>query len=246
MTIVNLHGLLGQEYQKQFVLKVGKVTDVIRAIDCNRKGFRQRINGLKREGLHYDIIVNGGRRENTGSVTQNIEQVDLVPVIAGAVSAAVGWFFGAGVVGLTGTTLLAATAIGTAVVYGVGAAMLSKALRPKPEKKPDVGGTVATDVTAPAQDEPVTLESRAAAASMLFNNVANVASQGDPVPLGYGRLKLGTSVIQATVKSFPMSQKTKRAFLQNPFNLAEEEYSTDMQEIYTARDEGHTDPWKLE
>jgi len=30
-----------------------------------------------------------------------------------------------------------------------------------------------------------------------------VASQGAPVPVGYGRLKVGTQVIQATVKSYP-------------------------------------------
>jgi len=70
---------------------------------------------------------------------------------------------------------------------------------------------------------------------MMFNNVANVATQGAPVPIGYGRLKIGSSVIQATIKSFPMSHKTADAFIQNPFQaFGEADYDTDMQEIYTA------------
>ena len=41
--------------------------------------------------------------------------------------------------------------------------------------------------------------------SLVFSNRANIASQGAPVPIGYGRLKVGTQVIQATVKSYPQS-----------------------------------------
>ena len=121
----------------------------------------------------------------------------------------------------------------TNLAIGVGTAMLSKALKPKPEQRPDVGGTVTTDTT-PTNDDPVTFQSRAAVASMLFNNVSNLAAQGEPVPIGYGRLKIGSSVVQATIKSFPMSHKTSRAFNQNPFNV---EGQVDvMQEIYTAGD----------
>ena len=39
--------------------------------------------------------------------------------------------------------------------------------------------------------------------SLVFSNRANIASQGAPVPIGYGHLKVGTQVIQATVKSYP-------------------------------------------
>ena len=39
--------------------------------------------------------------------------------------------------------------------------------------------------------------------SLIFSNTANIASQGAPVPVGYGRLKVGTQVIQATIKSYP-------------------------------------------
>jgi predicted phage tail protein len=228
MTIINLHGLLAQEYQEQFVLKVGKAKDVVRAIDCNRRGFLRRLNRLRKEGLHYDIVVNKGQTAGVGSIIKEINQIDLVPVITGAFG------IGAAVLGAVGITGTAATVVG-ALAVGAGAAMISKALKPKPEQKPDVGGTAATDASAPAQDEPVTFESRASMASMAFNNMANIASQGDPVPIGYGRLMIGSAVIQATIKSFPMSHKTADAFLQNPFHaLGDENYTTEIQDIYTA------------
>ena len=66
---------------------------------------------------------------------------------------------------------------------------------------------------APKPPEPEALELTASAGreSLIFSNVANVASQGAPLPVGYGRLKVGSQVIQATIKSYPQSQKTRDA-----------------------------------
>ena len=84
MTTIKLHGLLAKEYQDQFVLNIVKPQDVVRAIDCNRKGFLKRFNELKRQGLHYDIIV------DRGHISKKIKQVDLVPVIVGAATLVTG------------------------------------------------------------------------------------------------------------------------------------------------------------
>ena len=47
------------------------------------------------------------------------------------------------------------------------------------------------------------IQADAGKTSLVFSNRVNIASQGSPVPVGYGRLKVGTQVIQATVKSYP-------------------------------------------
>jgi predicted phage tail protein len=222
MTTINLHGLLAKEYEKKFVLKLAKARDVVRAIDCNKKGFLRRINELKKDGLHYEIIVNRGK------IGGEIDRIDLVPMIVGSA--------GVGASGMSGGMNWGGLVTNLAI--GVGTAMLSKALKPKPEQRPDVGGTVTSDRN-PLNDDPVTFNSRAAVASMLFNNVANIASQGEPVPIGYGRLKIGSSVVQATVKSFPMSHRTALAFQQNPFGDFAAEDLPNVQQIYSAaeRDE---------
>ena len=41
--------------------------------------------------------------------------------------------------------------------------------------------------------------------SMAFSNRENILEQGNPVPLVYGRLRIGSFVIQSSVKSFPLS-----------------------------------------
>lgn len=41
--------------------------------------------------------------------------------------------------------------------------------------------------------------------SLAFSNRENIIEQGNPVPLVYGRIKVGSAVIQSSVKSFPLS-----------------------------------------
>jgi predicted phage tail protein len=51
--------------------------------------------------------------------------------------------------------------------------------------------------------EALEVEARGNTQSLVFSNRVNLASQGAPVPVGYGRLLVGTQVIQATIKSYP-------------------------------------------
>ena len=44
MTTVYLHGILKKEYQDYFKLNLNYPSDVVRAIDCNRRGFKGRLN----------------------------------------------------------------------------------------------------------------------------------------------------------------------------------------------------------
>lgn len=41
--------------------------------------------------------------------------------------------------------------------------------------------------------------------SLAFSNRENITEQGNPVPLVYGRMKVGSFVIQSSVKTFPLS-----------------------------------------
>jgi predicted phage tail protein len=85
---------------------------------------------------------------------------------------------------------------------------ISYALSPKPE----VQGIEAT--------------AEASRSSFVFGSPLNTATQGTPVPVGYGRLKVGSKVIQASVKSFPQNQQTQNVLTANAFIPQEEDYST--------------------
>jgi predicted phage tail protein len=51
--------------------------------------------------------------------------------------------------------------------------------------------------------------------SLAFSNRENIVEQGNPVPLVYGRIKIGSSVIQSAIKSFPLSITLSQEFNNN-------------------------------
>ena len=74
----------------------------------------------------------------------------------------------------------------TVVVAVIGAA-ISMALTPKPDlKRPEASVSAAKE-------------------SFMIGSKANVTEQGIPVPVGYGRLRVGSVVIHSTVKSYPQN-----------------------------------------
>ena len=54
--------------------------------------------------------------------------------------------------------------------------------------------------------------------SMMFSSSQiNLAAQGSPLPIGYCRLKVGSSVIQASMKSLPQTAEALDGMIANPF-----------------------------
>ena len=198
MTTIRLHGILAKEYTDVFSMKIGNPSSVFAAIDCNRKGFTKRVIELQKQGFVYDVIVNKTRITSGYKMDgmKDPETIDLVPVIIG--SGAVGLF-------LFGGTSILGSAVASLALAGI-----SYALSPKPD----------------TQDQRVSATAEASKSSFVFGGVVNTASQGTPVPIGYGRLKIGSKVIQATIKSFPQNQQTQNVLTANPLIMNEEGYTT--------------------
>jgi predicted phage tail protein len=189
MTKIYLHGILAQEYGKAFQFEIAKPKDALQAIDANREGFIPRIIQLQREGFLYDIIVD---KERVVSPQQlevgGVHRIDIVPAIVGS-GAVVAWLFSG--------KLLAN------IVLSIGLAALSYALTPKP----DLGME---------PNQQLSAEASAQRASYVFGTHLNTAQQGTPVPLGYGRLKVGSAVIQSSMKSFPTIKKSSEVYGKKP------------------------------
>jgi len=209
MTKVRLHGILAKEFGEFFSFKLGKAKDVIRAIDANKKNFIKRINDLGRQGFNYTLVVDGKKVSDLSEIEIKKEHknIEIVPMIAGSGAAVLGSIlltigsvalntaFAAGAISATAYTL---GSIAIAVV-GIGLQML---LAPKPDAGPPISATT-----------------KAFNESFSFSNKANVATQGTPVPVGYGRLMVGSQVIQFSVKSFPQSERSTEVMISNPFNV---------------------------
>ena len=186
MTNIYLHGILAQEYGKVFKYHIAKPKDALKAIDANREGFIPRILQLQKEGFLYDIIVD---KQKVVSAHQleigGVERIDIVPAIVGSaflgIGKAVAWLF-------SGKIL-------ANIVVAVGLAAIQYALTPKP------------DLGMPEQQR-LSAEAAAKKSSYIFSTEINTAEQGTNVPLGYGRLKVGSSVIQSSMKSFPTIKRS--------------------------------------
>jgi|TARA_R110002020_G_scaffold51418_6_gene145514 predicted phage tail protein len=198
MTTIRLHGILGKEYENVFSMKIDNPSSVLSAIDCNRSGFIKRVIELQKQGLAYDIIVDKTRaiKPEDLNSSKNPETIDLVPVIVGS-----------GPFASLFTFMFGGGVMGS-FVGGLAFSAISYALAPKPE----VQGVEAT--------------AQASRSSFVFGSPLNTASQGTPVPVGYGRLKVGSKVVQASVKSFPQNQQTQNVLTANAFLPEEEDYTT--------------------
>ena len=210
MTKIRLHGILAKEFGEFFSFKLGKAKDVIRAIDANKKNFIKRINDLGKQGFNYTLVVDGKKVSDLSEIEIKKEHknIEIVPMIAGSGPIAATIVTTIGTAALTsafaaGTISATAFFLGSVAiaVVGLGLQML---LAPKPDAGPPISATT-----------------KAFNESFDFSNKANVATQGTPVPVGYGRLKVGSQVVQYSVKSFPQSESSTAAMTTNPFNVIE-------------------------
>lgn len=204
MTDIILHGILAKEFGEKFKMKINKAKNVVKAIDVNRRNFHQRIIELSKEGLNYTLIVDGQKISEIQELNINKEpkEIHLVPMIIGSGPVAVGTAIITAIAGAAAATAAGATAafiVGSIALAAVSIG-LSMLLAPKPDAGP-----------------PISASTKAMSDSFAFSNKVNVASQGSPVPVGYGRLIVGGQVIQFAAKSFPQNQDTLFAMKQNPY-----------------------------
>ena len=198
MTDVFIHGILAQEYQQHFKFNLKSSTDVLKAIDCNREGFLARVAQLQREGFYYDILINKKRIKSADEFKslKNSTRIDLVPAIVGQ------GFLGTAISAIFGA--ITTSAVMTNIAISVGLAAIAYLLTPKP------------DLGLPPQQE-LSAEAQAQKQSYIFSSTINLARQGTFLPLGYGRLKVGSAVVQASIKSFPLIKPDSQVFNANNF-----------------------------
>jgi predicted phage tail protein len=202
MTQVNLHGILAHEFKKHFSFSIQRPREVFDAIGCAFPTFRNRLVELAHQGIHYAILVNGKKIQSAHEleIANKPTTLDLVPLLCGSGGSggfAIGAIvlglltFGVGALAFAGVGMFASLSAvaGTIMSAGIGIASLGlqMALAPKQDmQRPesDVGG---------------------AKQSFAFSSKANVADQGIPVPVGYGRLRVGSAIIQSSIKSYPQA-----------------------------------------
>lgn len=186
---VRLYGKLGTQFGRRFELAVGSPAEAIQALCVLLKGFRRELLESKSKGVTYAVFVGQrnlakeelelppGRGEiRIAPVLVGSKRGGVLQTILGAVLVVVGAaisYFSAGSLSSIGVPMMK---FGGAMMLGGVAQMLS----PVPHGLS-------------AKDSPEN------GASYNFNGPVNTSAQGNPVPLLYGEMIVGSAVISGGI-----------------------------------------------
>jgi len=215
MVNIQLHGIIGEKIKKNnWSLSVNSVSEAIRAIEANTQIFYKNLKELDKENIKYRVLVNKrdfkcfkneeeirddfDRVFNSNLMTKfeddELKSIDIIPIIEGAGGG--GGFFGAIfgialiVVGVVLIATGAAAPLGVGLIIGgiglAAAGFASLLSSPPPYLAPEFS---APDVAS---------AKGGGGKSYLFDGPSNTAGEGGPIPIGYGRLLIGSKTISAS------------------------------------------------
>jgi predicted phage tail protein len=181
MIQLHLHGILGHKYGKLHKFAVKSPKDIINAMEANFPEFRKDLKDLALKNIHYTFVCDNKWLKGNSLSENKIKnaKIDMMPSVLGS-GVVLGTVAGVKI------TLLAVASF----VVAIGSAVFAYIQSGKVEF-PKIPGATGT--------------STALNRSLAFSNRENIVEQGGPVPLVYGRLKVGSLVIQSSVKTFPLS-----------------------------------------
>ncbi len=186
MTRIELGGILSKKFGTYHDRIISSTGEAIRALCCTIEGFERFLNNSKERGLTFAVFKG----------EKNICQNDLAYPISGEVIRIVPVVIGSKKAGLfqtiLGTVLVAVGAVlnftpAAAVspaFYTTGASMM-------------LGGVI--QMLSPQPAGLASKQSDDNKASYAFGSVTNTASQGYPVPLLYGKRRIGGAIISAGI-----------------------------------------------
>ena len=193
MKTLVLHGALALEFGDRFRMNVNGVAQAIRLMDCNTRGrFSKALYGKWFEFRHGNHVITSEVDIGFGTAANEIH---IEPIVEGNIKGLFGLFAGIPVLGSAfaplGVPLFSgAGAAGLGALGGFGAIfkgvlllgvlyLISSALQPKaPEDKGEA-------------DE---------RNSFIFDGSTNSVSQGGPVPLVFGYIRTGSTLIQGGIE----------------------------------------------
>ena len=222
---INLHGQLGKAVgRKEWKLSVKSVAEACRAIDAlSQRRWTKHLLTAEAAKVKYKILVNGEapmtekepdpKDPNTILNSElmipihNLDSIDIVPVVEGAGDNMGMLLIVVGVLLIiSGGAAAAYIAPGTTTAAGFGATAalgLKAGVAIMAGASLAIAGVTALSMKPPKfnEDTEIDLDNGAGGArSYLFNGPANTVREGGPVPIGYGRLVVGSQIIQSSNK----------------------------------------------
>ncbi len=187
MVVIHLYGILEQNAQRVIRLQADSFDQSMKGLMANFPKLRKVLSDMR-----VSVLVDGVMMQFEDCLRPlSAERIDIMPVVGGngpAIFILAGAALTAGaatIAGMFAGTFLA-SAITAASVAQFGLAMVIGGITQllfKPPK-PNIGSR--------SEDK----------ASYNFNGAVNVSQQGNVVPVGYGRLRVGSLVISANIQTW--------------------------------------------
>ncbi len=197
---VYLHGSLGDKFGKEFSLAVNSAPEAVRLLNANFSGFVEEV----RKGEFRVIRGNRDRvfylDEDTFHVGLGSSELHIVPVpvgskksgltkiIIGVALIGLSFAFAPAIVGALGPTLGMGTSIVGGVTYG-NIAMMGVSMA--------IGGLA--QMMTPKVKSYDTNNTPDQRSSFISNGPVNSTEQGVPVPLVYGRMRVGSVLVASSI-----------------------------------------------
>jgi predicted phage tail protein len=184
---IRLSGKLGARFGRVHKLAVSSPAEAVRALRVLKPGFERELMTSKDRGITYRVFI-GKRNIDKDQLHYPVgdDDIRISPVLQGAKS---GGLFST----ILGAVILAASAVGSyfapgnplsAYGFQFGAALA-------------LGGVA--QMLSPQQKGLSTKDSPDNGASYNFNGPVNTTAQGNPVPVLYGKMIVGSAVISAGI-----------------------------------------------
>mgnify|MGYP003671896229 CR=1 FL=1 len=176
MTELSIEGKLGKLLGSSWKLNVSNFVELFNALEANTQKLRNYLRGHQKE--YWAIFVDGERVDADGFLYNNIKnkKIKIIPILAGGAAAiATAIVAEMGITSAFGIFLMEfvlTIIISTAISFGI-SLLIAKLLN---------------------SDDPEAVNTT----SFLFGSPENVADQGQVVPVGYGRIRVGSKVISVS------------------------------------------------
>lgn len=201
LTKIKFHGVLGMSLNSDWNLSVKSVGEAMNAINIlsGRKFFKFLLENDKK-GVKYQVLINGRTVEPEEKLDVNkpetlrnselvmnfkeLKSIDIVPVIEGADSNVLSIVAGVVLV-VVGILLLPYSGGFSAALIVAGIGLIG-------------AGVINLLSSPPKFDDFREIANNGGKVSYLFNGPQNTIREGGPVPVGYGRLLIGSQVVAAS------------------------------------------------
>jgi len=241
MTNITLHGEIAEQVGREnWNLKVNSIKEALRAIQVLSKGkLLKYLIGAAEKSIEYKILVN--KREMVAAediflekpesifnselvmINERLETLDIVPIIKGAGGGG-GNSSTKGILAIVLAVVLIASGIGAAggvaflgmagAAGGTGATVLSGALIAAGIGLAVTGITLLM-MSPPKFDDFRKIDGGGGKPSYLFDGPSNVLGEGGPVPVGYGRMRIGSQTVEISMNNVELDVKSTAKDIKN-------------------------------